>query len=228
MTASKRWGLYHDLTALHRLLISGGVGLLAALLLPARLPWELRALSIWGAAALAFLVLAWLVLGTTDTEATRRVATREDDSRATSSLLLTFASLFSLAGVGFGLARANSLEQGQPVLAAVLTAVSILTVALSWGVVHSLFTFHYARAYYADPEGGIDFNTEDDDAEGRQPDYLDFVYLAFTVGMTYQVSDTDVSKRRIRRLITQHGLLSYLFGTVIVAVTINVVAGLIK
>lgn len=228
MTATKRWRVYHDLTALHRLLISVGTGLLAALLLPARLPWELRVLGIWDASALAFLVLAWLVLATADADETRRVSTREDDSRAASSLLLTLASLISLAGVGFGLARAQSLEQAQPALSAVLTAISILTVALSWGVTHSLFTFHYARAYHTDPEGGVDFNAGDDDPEGGQPDYRDFVYLAFTVGMTYQVSDTDISKRRIRHLITQHGLLSYLFGTVIVAVTINVVAGLLK
>ena len=95
-------------------------------------------------------------------------------------------------------------------------------VVVSWITVHTLFTLRYARLYYDGPEGGIDFQSDD------LPDYLDFVYLAFTVGMTFQVSDTNISDRRIRRAITRHALLGYLFGTVIIGVTINVVGGLIS
>jgi uncharacterized membrane protein len=80
----------------------------------------------------------------------------------------------------------------------------------------------YARLYYADPVGGVDFN------EDVRPDFSDFAYLAFTIGMTYQVSDTDLTNRRIRRTALRHALLSFLFGTVIVAMTINIVAGLLK
>ncbi len=93
---------------------------------------------------------------------------------------------------------------------------------LSWAVVHTVFTLRYAHEYYAAPSGGIDFKND------APPDYQDFAYVAFTVGMTFQVSDTDVQKRVIRRTILRHALLSYLFGAVILAVTINVVANLLQ
>ncbi len=88
--------------------------------------------------------------------------------------------------------------------------------------VHTVFTLKYARLYYTGIDGGISFNEDD------PPRYTDFAYLAFTVGMTFQVSDTDVSDKGIRRTILRHMLLSYVFGAVIIAVTINLVAGLTK
>jgi uncharacterized membrane protein len=98
----------------------------------------------------------------------------------------------------------------------------VLAIVGAWTIVSTHFTFRYASLYYDGVDGGIDFNTE------ALPDYLDFAYLAFTVGMTYQVSDTDITDRKIRRAITRHALLSYLFGTCIVATTINVVASFIS
>jgi uncharacterized membrane protein len=104
-----------------------------------------------------------------------------------------------------------------------LTTVAVFTVFLSWFTVHTLFVLRYARLFYVDPIGGIDFLSRDD-----PPDYMDFVYFAFTVGMTFQVSDTGVIQRNIRRTVTRHALLSYLFGTVIVGVAINVVGNLVR
>ena len=97
----------------------------------------------------------------------------------------------------------------------------MLTVLLSWSLVHTLFALRYARLYYADGAGGIDFKNDD------APDYADFAYVAFTVGMTFQVSDTDIQLRGIRRTVLGHALLAYVFGTVIIAVTINVIAGFV-
>ena len=88
---------------------------------------------------------------------------------------------------------------------------------------HTVFALRYAHEYYTDPVGGIDFKTRDE-----RPDYLDFAYVAFTVGMTFQVSDTDVQARRIRRTVLRHALLSYLFGAVILAVVVNVIAGVVQ
>jgi uncharacterized membrane protein len=93
-------------------------------------------------------------------------------------------------------------------------------VAVSWAVVHTVFTLRYAHLYFEDPVGGIDFSSDAD------PDYRDFAYVAFTVGMTFQVSDTEIAKRTIRRAVLAHALLSYLFGAVILAVVINVLGGL--
>ena len=93
---------------------------------------------------------------------------------------------------------------------------------LSWAVVHTVFALRYAHLYYTDTPGGIDFKQE------PMPDYHDFAYVAFTVGMTFQVSDTDINTRPMRRAILRHALLSWLFGAIIVAMTINLIAGLVR
>ena len=94
--------------------------------------------------------------------------------------------------------------------------------AVSWGVVHTTYALKYARLYYRGPNGGVDFH------DPVEPAYKDFAYLAFTVGMTFQVSDTEINAREIRATILKQALLSYLFGAVILAVTINLLAGLSK
>ena len=100
--------------------------------------------------------------------------------------------------------------------------VVIFAVVLSWLIVHAVFTLHYAHLYFAEPVGGVDF------PETPHPDYRDFAYLAFTIGMTYQVSDTALQDGEFRRTVLRHALLSFLFGAVIVAMTINVLAGFVR
>ncbi len=92
---------------------------------------------------------------------------------------------------------------------------------VSWLAINVDFTLRYAHLFYSDPVGGVDFNGVD------EPDYRDFAYLAFTIGMTYQVSDTNLLTSRFRRVLLLHALLSYLFGVVIIAAVINVSAGFI-
>ena len=100
-------------------------------------------------------------------------------------------------------------------------ALALFSVLLSWTTVHSNFTTRYARIYYSGPDGGIDFKSD------IKPKYSDFAYVAFTLGMTYQVSDTDLqSPRRCAPRSLRHALISYVFGAVIIAATINLVAGL--
>ena len=118
------------------------------------------------------------------------------------------------------LVKASGAHRGAKAL---LTVVAVVSVFLSWAVVHKTFTLRYARLFFTGPQGGIDFHDGHKDAS-----YLDFAYVAFTIGMTYQVSDTDLTNRQIRSAALRHALLSYLFGTVIIAMTINVIAGLAK
>jgi uncharacterized membrane protein len=105
---------------------------------------------------------------------------------------------------------------------AALISLTILTVSLAWGLVHTVYTLRYGDLYYGDPIGGINFHDDD------KPDYHDFAYLALTIGMTFQVSDTDLQARLMRRNAIRHALLSYAFGAVIVAITINIVASLLS
>lgn len=104
---------------------------------------------------------------------------------------------------------------------AVLIGVAALTVALSWWLVHTIFTLRYARLFYA-VGGGIEFHQDE------QPSYWDFAYVAFTIGMTFQASDTNLTSAPLRATALRQALLAYLFGVVVVAMTINVVAGLLK
>lgn len=169
----------------------------------------------WIVLTLVFCLWTGAVILRFDPADTQAHATAEDPSHATVTGALTLASLASVAGVGFLLAGTRP-GKGAPIEAILGAAV----VVSSWLLVHSLYAVHYARLYYAEPsKPGIDFN-------GDQPDYHDFAYLAFTLGMTYQVSDTALQTRPVRRAVLRHALLSYLLGAVVLACTINLVVQL--
>jgi hypothetical protein len=146
---------------------------------------------------------------------------REDDSRVSAQLLVLSACVASSAGVAFDLLKASDVSGIHKISYIV---VAVVTVVLSWAVVHTVFTLRYAHEYYSAPVGGIDFKS------GREftPSYLDFAYVAFGVGVTYQIADTDIQRHEIRRTVLGHSLLSYLFGAVILAITINIVGSLLQ
>jgi uncharacterized membrane protein len=208
--------------AVARLLVGAVVGGAVGLLTPTAWPWEARVLVGWVMFCLT--VLLWLrtLLWSASPQRTQALALREDDTRALADGVTLAASLVSLVGVIFALHQAG-VEKGLASVA--LTVLAVLTVSASWLLVHAEYALHYARLYYSDG-GGVTF-PQDPHGGVQDPDYRDFAYLSFTIGMTFQVSDTDINTRAFRRLLLGHALLSYLFGAVIVAVTINGVAGLI-
>ena len=190
-------------------------------------PWQFAVLAGWDVAAAVFLVWVWSTIHAMDAGRTMEFARREDPSKALSDAMLIAASLACLVGVAFTLIKAADASGAGK---AALVAIAVVSVVFSWSVVHTVYTLRYAGLYYAGPVGGIDFNEDDKlsaDHEAK-PDYVDFAYFAFTIGMTYQVSDTNISARAIRRTALRHALLSFLFGTFIVAMLINVIAGLLK
>jgi uncharacterized membrane protein len=203
-----------------RLLIAASLGVAAATAAAFFFPWQLTVLAGWDVSAAFIVGSVWSFLPVLDAPSTEDVATREDDSRAVIDLVMVIACLVSLVGVVVGLAHAKN---NSGTISSVLTGVAVFTVFLSWFTVHTLYTLRYAHLYYKAPVGGIDF-----DNPQEPPDYLDFVYMAFTIGMTFQVSDTNIAKRPIRRAVVRHSMLSYVFGTVIVGVAINVVGNLIR
>jgi uncharacterized membrane protein len=207
------------LKATTRLAVAVPVGISLAVLAAVFAPWQVSVLSGWDGTALFLLGFFGIVLLRKDCDETAALARREDDSRVLADLLLLSASLVSLVTVGFGLLKAGQEHGGAKFL---LTAMCVLTVFVSWAVVQAVYTLHYARLWYSPPHGGIEFN------ESEDPDYRDFAYVALTIGMTYQVSDTNLGEKAVRRTATRHALLSYLFGTVVVAVMINVVASLLR
>jgi uncharacterized membrane protein len=206
------------ITAGTRVLSVFGAGILAFVVTSLLLPWQVATLIGWSVSAAAFVVSVWISVGRMDGAATAKFAMLEDDSRAAADLVLITASAASLLGVALTLLKAS----GQSGAArTVITGIATLSVILSWAAVHTVFMLRYARLYFANG-GGIDFNEE------QTPTYQDFAYVAFTIGMTYQVSDTAVTVKDIRRSAFRHALLSYVFGTGVVAMLINVVADLLN
>jgi uncharacterized membrane protein len=172
----------------------------------------------WGTAALVIVLWIWVRLGRWDATETMNHARAEDFSRASADAILLTASVGSLVPVGYTILSAGRHHGGEKTLLVVL---AVAVVAFSWALVHTVYAVRYGDLYYASPTGGIDFN------EADPPDYRDFGYLALTIGMTYQVSDTNLTTKAVRRTVARHALLSFLFGSVIVALLINTVASLL-
>ncbi len=180
--------------------------------------WQLAVVTGWVAGASVVLLWTWIPILAIDAKATEALSTREDDSRGAARGLLVGSATASLIGVLCALfAAAQTHSQTIEVL---LTVGSVLTVLVSWLTIQTVFTLHYARRFYLAPVGGITFPGK------AQPNYHDFAYVSFTIGMTYQVSDTAIDSPTIRRLVLQQAVLAYVFGVVIIAVVINIVAGI--
>jgi uncharacterized membrane protein len=204
--------------------VAASVGVVAAVYVGAVVDWGYAASVGWDVAAGVFLVWTWSDIRRMDAAATEAHATREDPTRGLTRVIVLAASVASLAGVGLLLAQASSAQGAAQDLVAML---GVASVAVSWFVVHTLFTLHYALLYYGSDDGersgshsGVDFN------QREPPRYTDFAYLAFTVGMTFQVSDTPLTTHQVRVAALRHALLSYLFGSLILAATVNLVASL--
>jgi uncharacterized membrane protein len=206
-----------EVSARTRIAVAVVAGAAAAGVATALTPWQVAALTGWDVTAAVFLVWVWSSIWGLDGEQTADVATRVDDSRSAADLILIAACVASLTGVGFALLKASDTRGTARGL---IAGVAVVSVVLSWASVHTVFTLRYARIFHVEG-GGIDFTEP-----GHVPDYRDFAYVAFTIGMTFQVSDTDLTSFSMRRTALRHALLAYLFGIVIVAITINMVAGL--
>ncbi|HEY8967088.1 MAG TPA: DUF1345 domain-containing protein [Candidatus Methylacidiphilales bacterium] len=207
-----------------RFFVAGGAALLAGFLAPWKL--DTRLVFGWDVYALVTLVLCWLGMLLTDPYEARRDARLQDAGRTFLFVFVITAATASLLAVGLLLGEAKGKE------AAELkghVALSLAAVFLSWALVHTLFALRYAHHYYADAQtksrehidGGLDFPGKLD------PDYLDFAYFSFVVGMTAQVSDVPVTSRQVRRVTLIHGLISFFFNTAILAIFVNIVAGLL-
>ena len=211
------------LDAHHRLFISLGVAALAFFFIPWRWPVEVRALGTWNAYVFTVLLLAWVSIITADPEEVMQGARLQDSGRTTVFIFVIAAACVSILAVALMLHTAKDLHGAR------LTehvAFSLFTVISSWVLVHTIFTLRYAHIYYGTDEdqkrvGGLEFPDEE------SPDYLDFAYFSFIIGMTSQVSDVSIRSSRLRRLGLVHGLIAFFFNVSIIALSINTVSGLI-
>ena len=208
-------GVRPTILSWRRLLICLGGGLVAAgLTVVAGVP-EISVLLGWAVAAGGLLLWVWRISWPRDPEGTKRLAEEEGRTRVTDTVVLG-AAVASLVAVVEGLLRSGTKD---PVGVATVL-LGVLVVVLSWALVNTVFALKYAREYYSGGDGGIDFGQEE------PPAYSDFAYLAFTVGMSFAVPDTQLADTSIRKVALGHALLSYLFGTVVIAVAVNLVTNL--
>ena len=199
-----------------RAAVSLGVGAVAGLL-PALLGApSLSPLTGWIAAGSLALAWIWKICWPQDAHGTKRLAEAETRSRST-DLAVLIASATSVGGVILALSQSDDSQNNG--LRVALTVLSVLSSLVAWALVNTVFALKYARHYYLN-DGGIDFKQK------QPPAYSDFAYLAFTVGMSYAVSDTELATTPIRKTSLGHALLSYGFGTIIIAVAINLVTNL--
>ncbi|MBF6326371.1 DUF1345 domain-containing protein [Nocardia cyriacigeorgica] len=201
-------------SAVGRLVGAVLVGLVIGAVVGALTEWPLGVLAGIATADTLFVVIGWFALWPMDAEQTRANARREDFRPVTEELSVVGAASSGLIGIVVILVLGNS---GAGELAA---ALALGGVFMAWAALHLMYAARYAYLFYESPTGGIDFNSDD------PPAYRDFLYFSYNLGMTYQVSDTDVSSSRIRAITLRHNLLSYAFGTVILATTINLVMGI--
>ena len=181
-------------------------------------PWQLAIIAGWVAGSSVVLLWTWIPILKLDAKATMSLSIREDDSRGAARGLLVGSATSSLIGVMSALLAAKRTDDRT--MQILLTTGSVLTIIVSWLTIQTVFALRYAHSYYLTPVGGINFPGE------KEPDYHDFAYISLTVGMTFQVSDTEISTQAVRRIVLQQALLAYLFGAVIIGVAINLIAGL--
>ncbi|UKJ06928.1 DUF1345 domain-containing protein [Solitalea lacus] len=172
---------------------------------------------LWNVFAFSFVASSWIIIFNYSIEDIRAHAEQEDGSRTFVFIIILFASFVSMFAV-----LLLMLSKDYAHISAISYFIIVLVAILSsWSLVHTIFTFHYARLFY--PKGeGLEF------PDNALPDYLDFAYFSFVIGMTFQVSDVEISSKLIRRTALLHSLISFCLNTFVVALTINIIAGLNK
>ena len=214
-----------ELDAHLRLLLALAVALVAFLLTFGRLQSIVQAIAVWNVFAWTLTVLLWIRIISSGAKTSVQTARLQDTTRLVIFVFVVLAAVASLSSVAILIGGAKGL--GRKALAEHLL-LAAATVVSSWFLVHTVFAMHYAHGYYQDEDegpgfrsvGGLQFPSE------SEPDFLDFAYFSFVIGMTCQVSDVQVSSPGMRRLALVHGLLSFLFNTVILALSINLASGL--
>lgn len=218
--------LFRILKSRPRLMVCVAVSGLVYLLLPHWIRPPVRIIITWDSGAISFLALAWSIISSATPQQMHRRAQLEDEGRLTILTLIVSGACTSLLAIGFMLNNNKGLPAAILSLHVVL---AFVTVVCSWLLMHTIFALHYAHNYYLNDSesksegkpGCLDFPGDD------QPDYWDFLYFSFVIGMASQVSDVQIISKPMRRLALVHSVLTFFFNTVILAISINVIAGLL-
>jgi uncharacterized membrane protein len=196
--------------------IAAIVGAGAATVIGLTAGWQYAPAGGWIATAAVYLVWTWASVSPMSAAAIELLVRKRHPARRPADTIVLIASVASLGGVAYLLVASKAKGPD----ATIAATVGFLSVIASWLAVQAVYTLRYAVLYYTEPVGGVDFNHDD------SPVFADFAYLAFTVAVTYGVTDTALRNRPMRTSVLQHAMVSYLFGTVILAVTVQVIGSL--
>lgn len=211
-----------------RLLTGIAIAALSGFVLPQSWPHSTRTIVALDAGSGIFLILTWIMIAQSTVDHMRARAAMQDEGRGVVLLLTIGALVFSMVSIALELHGAKDMPPERALSHVGLAAASIIC---SWMVTHTMFALHYAHGFYTDPDPN-DEDSEDHvgglDIPGcKHPDYWDFLYFSFTIGMTFQTSDTQITARTLRRETLAHSVVSFFFNTVILALSINIAAGLL-
>jgi uncharacterized membrane protein len=216
--------IFRIMHARPKLVLSAIVGIGVIFMLPPEWRLATRSLIGWDAGIGLYLCIVYWIVARSEVSHIRQHAKDEDEGRILILVLIVAATLASFAAI-IALLGQESTGQGQGghKIEPLQMLLAIGTILLSWAFVHSIFAIHYAHEFYTEspPAGGLDFPGD------KKPDYWDFVYFSFVIGMTFQVSDVAVTSRSIRHAVTAHGIVSFLFNVALLAITVNVAASAI-
>ncbi len=222
---SKKSSFSHFVSVLrpsHRFMISLALAGLTFFIPHGQLDPLLWAIIIWIVFAFTFTLSGWIIIFTSALDHIKKMAKTEDGSKAFVFVMVLVASFASLFTVALLLISDKGSSRSVLFIPVVVTGMLV-----SWTMVHTMFTFHYAHMFYDHDEDPGKENAEGVDFPGDdQPDYLDFSYMSFVIGCTFQVSDMQIRSKKIRRTVLLHGLLSFVLNTFVVALTINLIASL--
>ncbi|MEO8711213.1 MAG: DUF1345 domain-containing protein [Parafilimonas sp.] len=226
MKSANSKNIFLKMHPLQRIALSVCITAIVYLIIPANIPGLIAGMLLWDVFSICYLLLSWIVLAKRSVADIRRNAKKDDGSAVFVFVLIIISSLASMITVLLLMLSQREASSGDSLYLPVVIA----GILFSWTMVHSIYTFHYAHMYYDDNK-----NTPDKDAYGLEfpekdakPNYLDFAYFSFVIGCTFQVSDVEISSPKIRRVVLFHGLLSFALNTFVVALTINLIAGLSK
>jgi len=204
-----------------RLVTAAILGLTVAVLLPAWISRPTRALLAWDAGAGLYLVLAWIMMFRATVDHMQWRARRQDDGALVILALTVSAAVASLAAIAMELI---GVKNDPPGIKTVHLGLSIVTILCSWFLVHTAFALHYAHEFYEPGRKGHRCLTF---AGNPEPDYVDFLYFAFVLGTTSQTSDVTIASSAMRRLALAHGVIAFFFNTTLLALAVNIAAGMI-